>query len=228
MSSLKDLVLQQKSLNVTENQNIINNIKNLGLTSTPISCYDLKFSLRMRGMLLKGVDSNWTGSLIRLYDLLNDQEKFKFNIWLSHITDPSSTIWDTTNPEYSSVFYSIYNKFKNNEIFNIGDMDSIYALGGGLLYENLSESQIEDVLEEEIIENNLVYDETKYEALLSVNFSHEGQSNVVLRKTPVYLNNGSFSHRGDSVNYIKGLSNPEKEQSLINSINDLISNYLKD
>lgn len=127
-------------------------IKAKGLTVRDIPVADLKFLLRARGMLVKQVGpSGWLGSIPTMVSLLPDQAKLPVQIWLSHITDPDSVKWETTNADYSKPFYDLYQAFDGNAPFNSGDFDAIYALGGGLAYESLTAEQVQAAIEAEAL-----------------------------------------------------------------------------
>jgi homospermidine synthase len=63
--------------------------------------------------------------------------------WLSHITNPRNETFDTTNPLHAATFAALNAAFGDPQIgiFQAGDFDAVYALGGGRPYADLTEEQ---------------------------------------------------------------------------------------
>lgn len=118
---------------------IVSKFNAQGLTVRDIDLGELLFTMNFNGMLTKvvgGTTETWTGSVLDMKAAVagDTTATTSINRWLSHITNHRNVRWETTNPEYSAPFYALYQAFNNppNEsVFNVGDLDAIYALGGG-------------------------------------------------------------------------------------------------
>lgn len=110
--------------------------------------------LRPRGMLIKNIESDspvkWTGSVMELKKALQQempQNLPKLNVWLAHITDPKASHWHTTETEHAQPFWQIYKAFHQSGLFQTGDLDAIYELGGGRIA--LTTEQAQKLIEKE-------------------------------------------------------------------------------
>ena len=120
-------------------------LKGFGLTVSPIVLSDLLFLLNFRGMLTKLVSNNadekWAGSVLAMKAALvsaGSDAVLHVDRWLSHITNPRNTHWDTTDPNYAKPFHDLFLVFDQSGIFAEGDFEAIAALGGGWVYESLT------------------------------------------------------------------------------------------
>lgn len=123
------------------------------LTDQPIPLADLLFTLNFRGMLTKVVGSNeaekWRGSILTMKAALTAANQTAYvaalDQWLSHITNPRNLTFDTTNPLHAATFAALNAVFGDPQagIFQAGDFDAVYALGGGRPYADLTAEQFE-------------------------------------------------------------------------------------
>lgn len=123
------------------------------LTAQPIPLADLLFTLNFRGMLTKVVGSNesekWRGSILVMKAALIAAEQTAYvtalDQWLSHITNPRNLTFDTTNPTHAATFAALNASFGDPQvgIFQAGDFDAVYTLGGGRPYASLTVEQYE-------------------------------------------------------------------------------------
>lgn len=123
------------------------------LTAQPIPLAELLFTLNFRGMLTKVVGSNeaekWRGSILTMKAALTAANQTAhvaaLDQWLSHITNPRNLTFDTTNPLHAATFAALNASFGDPQvgIFQAGDFDAVYALGGGRPYATLTVEQYE-------------------------------------------------------------------------------------
>jgi len=123
------------------------------LTAQPIPLADLLFTLNFRGMLTKVVGSNeaekWRGSILTMKAALTAANQTAYvaalDQWLSHITNPRNETFDTTNPLHAATFAALNAVFGDPQagIFQAGDFDAVYDLGGGRPYAALTVEQFE-------------------------------------------------------------------------------------
>lgn len=123
------------------------------VTAQPIPLADLLFTLNFRGMLTKVVGSNeaekWRGSILTMKAALTAANQTVYvaalDQWLSHITNPRNLTFDTTNPVHAATFAALNAAFGDPQagIFQAGDFDAVYALGGGRPYADLTVEQYE-------------------------------------------------------------------------------------
>lgn len=108
-----------------------------GVTVKDIDLGDLLYLLNFRDMLTKEVGNDsakkWAGSILDMQAAIAADPVATLSVkqWLSHITNTRNTDWQTSRPEYAAPFYALYVALNNSSIFNAGDMDAIYELGGG-------------------------------------------------------------------------------------------------
>lgn len=123
------------------------------LTAQPIPLAELLFTLNFRGMLTKVVGSNeaekWRGSILTMKAALTAANQTAYvaalDQWLSHITNPRNETFDTTSPLHAATFAALNAVFGDPQagIFQAGDFDAVYAIGGGRPYANLTVEQYE-------------------------------------------------------------------------------------
>jgi hypothetical protein len=121
------------------------------LTAQPIPLAELLFTLNFRGMLTKVVGSNeaekWRGSILTMKAALTAANQTAYvaalDQWLSHITNPRNLTFDTTNPTHAATFAALNAAFGDPQagIFQAGDFDAVYSLGGGRPYATLTVEQ---------------------------------------------------------------------------------------
>jgi hypothetical protein len=135
-------------------EQIVEQIKGKGITQKNIFISDLMHLLNMRGMLIhlatpKSNGSKWDGPITSMLAAIEADGNQAFisatKVWFSHITNPRSQMWETTNPEYASAFWALTQAFSSSGLFNEGDFEAIAELGGGWLFGNLTvEKYLED------------------------------------------------------------------------------------
>ena len=137
------------------NAEIAAEITACGCTHHDIDLGELFYMMNFRDMLTKEVGNDaakkWHGSVLDMKAAVeasgNADALAAIDRWLSHITNPRNATWQTSKPEYSAQFYALYQLFNNppnDQIFNEGDLDAIYALGGGRI--EVTEAEVADII----------------------------------------------------------------------------------
>jgi hypothetical protein len=123
-------------------------LKTTGVTARSIVLSDLLFLLNFRGMLTKLVSNNadekWTGSVLAMKAAIAADPVATAHVdrWLSHITNPRNTHWDTTDPAYSAQFWAMAQAVAGGSgMPSSGDFAAVAALGGGWLFAGLTVEQ---------------------------------------------------------------------------------------
>ena len=128
-------------------QEIVDQLIATGLTNRPISRAELIHVLNMRGMLTKIVGNNsdekWTGSVLVMQDAIiaggTEEQKDGIRKWLSHITNPTNMLWDTTHIAFSAPFWQMYKTFADLPTMpSSEDFVAIAELGGGWTFADLT------------------------------------------------------------------------------------------
>ena len=119
-----------------------------GLTVRPIVLAELLFLLNFRGMLTKLVSNNsdekWSGSVLAMKAAIAADPVATAHVdrWLSHITNPRNTHWDTTDANYSGPFWALSQVVAGGEgMPSVEDFAAVAALGGGWLFADLTVEQ---------------------------------------------------------------------------------------
>ena len=135
---------QQLGLTGTDSE-IVAVLKSTGLTARPIVLVELLFLLNFRGMLTKLVSSNadekWTGTVLAMKAAIAADPTATAHVdrWLSHITNPRNTHWDTTDANYSSPFWALSQAVAGGQgMPSSADFAAVAALGGGWLFADLT------------------------------------------------------------------------------------------
>ena len=138
---------QSLGLNGTDAE-IVAQVKATGLTARKIKLSDLLFLLNFRGMLTKLVSNNadekWTGSVLAMKAAISADPVATGHVdrWLSHITNPRNTDWDTADVTYAAPFWALSKAVAGGEgMPTIEDFAAVAALGGGWLYADLTVEQ---------------------------------------------------------------------------------------
>lgn len=161
------------------------------LTAQPIPLAELLFTLNFRGMLTKVVGSNeaekWRGSILIMKAALTAANQTAYvaalDQWLSHITNPRNETFDTTNPLHAATFAALNAVFGDPQagIFQAGDFDAVYAIGGGRPYATLTVEQYNSQataaaaaaakadLAEYLVSLKEMFDQNYNETLLAIN-----------------------------------------------------------
>lgn len=134
-----------------------------GVTNTPINRANLMHLLNMRDMFTKLINNNadekWTGTVLNMQTAIlavgTDVQKVALKRWLSHITNVTNTIWDTTEAEFAKPFLEMVTAFAGKTI-EIGgvplkmptseDFAAVVALGGGYKY-NVTANQVQTLID---------------------------------------------------------------------------------
>jgi len=123
-------------------------LKSTGLTARPIVLAELLFLLNFRGMLTKLVSNNsdekWSGTVLAMKTAIDADPVATAHVdrWLSHITNPRNTLWDTTDANYSSPFWAMAQALAGvSEMPSSDDFAAVAALGGGWLFADLTSEQ---------------------------------------------------------------------------------------
>ena len=127
-----------------------------GVTKEPINRATLLFLLNMRGMLTKLVSNNtdekWTGTVLNMQDAIlaagTDEQKSSIRTWLSHITNPTNTIWDTTDETYAKPFRDMVTAFAGVEgMPTAEDFQAVVDIGGGYKFAGVDAAAVQAVLD---------------------------------------------------------------------------------
>jgi hypothetical protein len=138
---------QQLGLTGTDSE-IVALLKSTGLTARSIVLAELLFLLNFRGMLTKLVSNNadekWTGTVLAMKAAIAADPTATAHVdrWLSHITNPRNTHWDTTEPAYSAPFWAMAQAVAGGPgMPSVEDFAAVAALGGGWLFADLTAEQ---------------------------------------------------------------------------------------
>lgn len=138
---------QQLGLTGTDSE-IVAVLKSTGLTARPIVLAELLFLLNFRGMLTKLVSNNadekWTGTVLAMKAAIVADPAATADVdrWLSHITNPRNTHWDTTDSNYSAPFWAMAQAVAGGPgMPSVADFAAVASLGGGWLFADLTAEQ---------------------------------------------------------------------------------------
>ena len=138
---------QQLGLTGTDSE-VVSVLKSTGLTARPIVLAELLFLLNFRGMLTKLVSNNadekWTGTVLAMKAAIAADPTATAHVdrWLSHITNPRNTHWDTTDSAYSAPFWAMAQAVAGGpRMPSAADFEAVAALGGGWLFADLTAEQ---------------------------------------------------------------------------------------
>jgi hypothetical protein len=129
---------------------IVASLKATGVTARSIVLSDLLFLLNFRGMLTKLVSNNadekWTGTVLAMKAAIAADPVATAHVdrWLSHITNPRNTHWDTTDANYAGAFWALSQAVAGGPgMPSVEDFTAVAALGGGWLFADLTAEQFE-------------------------------------------------------------------------------------
>lgn len=138
----------------------------LGVTNKPINRAALMDILNKRGMLQKVIQSNsderWSGTVLNMQAAIiaggTPEQVAGIRLWLSHVTNPTNVIWDTTDPEYAATFWELYQVFKELPTApntpTAEDFQALADLGGGWKFADLTVEQIAELRSEHTANQN--------------------------------------------------------------------------
>jgi len=139
-----------------------------GVTHSPINRANLVHVLNLRGMLQKIVGNNsdekWIGTVLAMQDMIiaggNAEQIAGIRLWLSHITNPTNQLWDTTQAEFAAPFWALYQAFKDEaNTPSAEDFEALAEMGGGWKYADLTTAKIAEMrtaYQAEVAESNRV------------------------------------------------------------------------
>ena len=123
-------------------------LKATGVTARSIVLSDLLFLLNFRGMLTKLVSNNsdekWSGTVLAMKAAIAGDAVATASVdrWLSHITNPRNTHWDTTDANYAGAFWALSQAVAGGQgMPSSADFEAVAALGGGWLFADLTVEQ---------------------------------------------------------------------------------------
>jgi hypothetical protein len=138
---------QQLGLTGTDAE-IVAALQSTGVTARSIVLSELLFLLNFRGMLTKLVSNNsdekWTGSVLAMKGAIAADPAATAHVdrWLSHITNPRNTHWDTSDANYASPFWALSQAVAGGPgMPSVEDFAAVAALGGGWLFADLTAEQ---------------------------------------------------------------------------------------
>ncbi len=124
---------------------IVAALKATGITARPIVLAELLFLLNFRGMLTKLVSNNadekWTGTVLAMNAAIAADPVATAHVhrWLSHITNPRNTHWDTTDSAYSAPLWALSQAVAGGPgMPSAEDFAAVAGLGGGWLFADLT------------------------------------------------------------------------------------------
>lgn len=127
---------------------IVATLRATGVTARSIVLSELLFLLNFRGMLTKLVSNNadekWTGTVLAMKAAIATDPVATAHVdrWLSHITNPRNTHWDTTDSAYSGPFWALSQALAGVPgMPSAEDFAAVAALGGGWLFADLTVEQ---------------------------------------------------------------------------------------
>ena len=123
-------------------------LKATGVTARSIVLSDLLFLLNFRGMLTKLVSNNsdekWSGTVLAMKAAIAGDAVATAHVdrWLSHITNPRNTHWDTTDANYAGAFWALSQAVAGGQgMPSVADFAAVASLGGGWLFADLTVEQ---------------------------------------------------------------------------------------
>jgi hypothetical protein len=129
---------------------IVDQLKSIKVTPSKVGIPDLKFLMRERGMLVKltyedpQTGMKWNGTVPNMIVALKAMDHpalGEVNKWFSHLTDPDSDYFDTTNPYIAGEFNALAQAFGGQPTMpSVEDFDAVIGLGGGWIYGSLTEA----------------------------------------------------------------------------------------
>jgi len=167
---------QQLGLTGTDDE-VFKQLQVMGLSHHPINRAELVHVLNLLGMLRKRISNNadekWTGTVLAMQDAIEaggtDEQKKGMALWLSHITNPTNLLWDTTQKEFAAGFWDMYQAFRDKPgMPTTEDFITIAALGGGWIATTL-----EDFTAQREAAEKQAADEAKAEAEAAVRSSKQ-------------------------------------------------------
>lgn len=127
---------------------IVEALRASGVTARQILLSELLFTLNFRGMLTKLVSNNsdekWAGTVLAMKAAVAADPVATAHVdrWLSHITNPRNTHWDTTDAAYAAPFWAMARAVGGwSGMPSVEDFAAVAGLGGGWLYADLTEEQ---------------------------------------------------------------------------------------
>ena len=133
-------------------EGILSTLQASGVTNKPIDRATLLHTLNMLGMLQKRVSNNadekWSGSVLNMQTAIiangTQAQIDGIRLWLSHVTNPTNTVWDTTKSEYAAPFWEMYQAFKDIPTMpTTEDFKALAELGGGWAYADVTTEDVE-------------------------------------------------------------------------------------
>jgi hypothetical protein len=99
-------------------------------------------------MLTKLVNNNsdekWSGTVLAMKAAIAADAVATAHVdrWLSHITNPRNTHWDTTDANYAAPFWALFQAVAGGPgMPSVEDFAAVAALGGGWLFADLTTEQ---------------------------------------------------------------------------------------
>jgi len=133
---------------------IASQLNDSGVTNKPINRADLVFLLNMRGMLTKLISNNsdekWTGTILAMQSAIvaAGADDGPIRQWLSHVTNPTNTIWDTTQVDYAAPFKLMVTTFADQPgMPSSADFAAVVELGGGYKYAGVDAAAVQAVID---------------------------------------------------------------------------------
>ena len=130
---------------------IVATLKAMGLTARKVNLGELTLLLRNRSMLTKltyedpQTGMKWNGSVAMMIVGMaagNHPALPAVNKWFSHITDPRSESFDTTDPAIAAEFWGLAQAVGGGKgMPSVADFAAVAALGGGWLFADLTDVQ---------------------------------------------------------------------------------------
>jgi hypothetical protein len=140
-------------------EEIVEELLALKVTRSMIKTDELKFLMRERALLVKlayedpTTGMKWNGTIVNMINALKSgtsdpdpiiagsymESLVEVNRWFSHITDPDSKNFDTTNPTIGGDLAKMATQFGGQASMpSVADFTAVVALGGGWVYGDLT------------------------------------------------------------------------------------------
>ena len=86
-------------------------------------------------------DEKWSGTVLAMKAAIAGDAVATAHVdrWLSHITNPRNTHWDTTDANYAGAFWALSQAVAGGQgMPSVADFAAVAALGGGWLFADLT------------------------------------------------------------------------------------------
>lgn len=125
-------------------EQIANLYKNSGLTARPIRNDEIQFWLRERGLVLRGFDTPFTGRMVDAAKTAPAFVRNEVQQFVTHVYGNKPTL-NTHTWEIAERGRELMRRLMQAGLIDEQDAADFYSLGGGLLYQDLTAQQVEQL-----------------------------------------------------------------------------------